>query len=436
MFHFNALVLSFLICSFSFTTFALESDVFGYARAGVGISSLGGDQECFYNQGAGGWGGIGRNGARLGNECSNYLELGFKLHHSKQGSSGAFTQIRLSNSHNGSDSVESVSQSTQVVELFSELYGLNEIPFAAWIGKRYYRDQDVHIDDYYYFGSMNGNGAGIENMKLLDADFSFALLRRVTDSKSWNMDSKSVDQDPMTDKGHPAMTVLDARLKNFSITENSQLNFWLAYGFSPEGTNKSTGAKYGQVEGAILGALWAQALPNSSFQHLSLLIGNGLMNEFNMYGGTTINLGNDQEAMLKKNRIRIIEHITTQLAQNWQAHGSISYETLLSEGTEKNSWSSITFRPQQIITEHFHMVYELGMSEVHEQGQATRTLQRLTVAPQLSMSSNIWGRPVLRMYLTQSQWNEANKSFVGQNAPSYSDKTSGGAFGFQVEAFL
>lgn len=417
-------------------SFAAESEFFGYARAGVGISTLGGDQECFYNQGSGGWGGIGRNEARLGNECSNYLELGLKIHHLKSGSQGAFTQIRLSNSHNGSDLTENSSQSTQVVELYSEIYGIEEVPFSSWIGKRYYRDQDVHIDDFYYFGAMNGNGAGIENYKMFDADFSMALLRRVSDSKSWNMDAQKVDQDPLTDKGRPTQTVLDFRLKNLNLSADSQLNFWTAIGYAPESTNKTTGVHYGQVHGGLVGVLWAKNYQDIGFLHLAAMFGNGLMNEFNMYGGTTVALGNDQDSLMKKNRLRLVEHITTKLSSTWQTHASVAYESLMSDGSEKNSWASITLRPQQIISDHFQINYEVGMSEVSESGKDTRSLQRFTIAPQLSVSSNIWGRPVLRMYVTHSQWNDANKTYVSQNAPSFADKNSGGAFGFQVEAFL
>ena len=60
-----------------------DIDIFGYARAGVGTNTFGGDQECFYNQGAGGWNGQGRNEFRLGNECSNYLEIALKFNHIK-----------------------------------------------------------------------------------------------------------------------------------------------------------------------------------------------------------------------------------------------------------------------------------------------------------------------------------------------------------------
>ena len=60
-------------------------------------------------------------------------------------------------------------------------------------------------------------------------------------------------------------------------------------------------------------------------------------------------------------------------------------------------------------------------------------MYRLTLAPQLSLNSNIWGRPVLRAYYTHSFWNEDNKTFIAQNAPSYADKDSGGAYGFQME---
>jgi maltoporin len=63
-------------------------------------------------------------------------------------------------------------------------------------------------------------------------------------------------------------------------------------------------------------------------------------------------------------------------------------------------------------------------------------LTRLTIAPQLSISENIWGRPVLRAFYTHSFWNDQNKSNIAQNAPTYTNKASGGAYGFQMESFF
>jgi maltoporin len=429
-----SVILSVVIFFATGSAFAMESkdlEVFGYARAGVGTSTLGGDQECFYNQGAGGWGGIGRNEFRLGNECSNYMELGFKFNHLKGESNWAYSQIRLSNSHNGSDSTESSSQSTQIVELFTEAYGLDQIPASFWIGKRFYRDQDVHIDDYFYFGAMNGNGAGLSNLRIFGGDFSIAYLKKVDDSKSFNTSTLIASEDPKTEKGKTGINVLDLRLKNVTLTEKIKQNFWIAVGQSPGGTDTVSLKKYGATTGYLLGTLLDLNLNNDGFNHFAILYGQGLMNSFNMYGDSTVEQGTEQDTQDDKHRLRVINHTTYKLNSKWQGHLSLSHEQVYNTATAAENWNSIALRPIYVVTDHFQLVTEAGYSVVSD--GIKRSLYRLTLAPQLSLNSNIWGRPVLRAYYTHSFWNEENKPFIAQNAPSYIDKDSGGAYGFQME---
>lgn len=401
-----------------------DIEMFGYARAGVGTNTYGGDQECFYNQGAGGWGGIGRNEFRLGNECSNYLELGTKFNHLKGESKWAYTQLRLANSHNGSDSTESKSQSTNFVELFAEAYGLNNIPASFWIGKRFYREQDVYVDDFYYFGAMSGNGGGISHIKIFDAELSFAYLRKVDDEST----------SPVTSNGKPGITVLDTRLKNLKITTNLNENFWMAYGYSKGGTDNTSHVEYGKTDGFVVGTLLDYNLNNAGFNHFSILYGHGLMNDFNLYGSSTVQLGTDLNKQNETNRLRFINHTTYKLNEKLQGHLSLSHEHVYNKFQSAEQWTSMTLRPMYIVTDNFQMVTEAGGSVVC--GGGVRKLVRLTAAPQLSLNTDIWGRPVFRAFYTHSFWNEENKSNIAQNAKTYANKTSGGAYGLQMETFF
>ena len=414
------LTLLFLVSSLTASATDIKDvDMFGYARAGVGTNTHGGDQECFYNQGAGGYGGVGRNEFRLGNECSNYLEVGLKFNAIKSETKNVYTQFRVANSHNGGDATEATSQSTNFVEAFAEIQGMNDLPYSFWVGKRFYRDQDVHIDDYYYFGSTNGNGAGIGNIDLLNGKLSFAYLREVSDTTS------------KTNKGVAGITVYDARLKNVPLATGLKQNFWLAFGQAPAGIDRSTNARYVKTNGFILGTLLDYDLHGEGFNHLAVMFGQGLMNRFDLYGDSTVAATANQDDL---QRIRVINHTTYNISSKWAFHSSLNYENLSKSGNASEQWYGLGIRPIYRVTPTFHLVTEAGSSVVQNNGK--RTLTRLTFAPQLSINENIWGRPVLRAFYTHSFWNTANRAFVAQNAPTYGNSTSGGSYGFQMESFF
>lgn len=411
-------ILPLILLSLSTQAHALsitDVSMFGYLRAGSGTNTYGGDQECFYNQGSGGWNGVGRNEFRLGNECSNYLELGLRFNHLKTETQNVFTQFRIANSHSGHDSFESKNQTTDFVEAFAEIQGMNDLPWSFWVGKRFYRDQDVYIDDFYYFGSMNGNGAGIGNIPLLGGELSLAYLREVSDVK--------------TSKGLQGLTVYDARLKNVQIANKLKQNFWLAFGKNPESEDVTTKAKYEKATGIVVGTLLDYDL-SGGFNHFSIVYGQGIMNNFNLYGDVTTTAVDDQK---DQKRLRLINHTTHSINERWAFHSSINYDHMTRK-SYKEQWMGMALRPVYRVTPTFHLVSEVGSSIVKE--NLTRRLTRLTLAPQLSISENIWGRPVLRAFYTHSFWNKANQSFVAQSAPTYGNKTSGGAYGFQVETFF
>lgn len=417
---FFSILMALFISLFSTDSFAIEIkdvDLFGYARAGVGTNTLGGDQECFYNQGTGGGSGIGRNEFRLANECSNYLELGLKFNHLKSDTKKVFTQFRLANSHNGQDATESSSQSTNFVEAFAEIEGMNDLPWNFWVGKKFYRDQDVYIDDYYYFGSMNGNGGGVGNIDFLNAKLSLAYLRKVSDTR--------------TNVGTQGITVYDARLKHLQLTPYLKQNVWAAFGHAPAATNSTSGVKYQKTNGYIVGILFDINLNDKGFNHFAVMFGQGLMNNFNLYGDSLITAGNQQS---NQKRLRLINHTTMDLNERWAFHLSVNHERLMLKSQTTEQWLGLGIRPLYKVTPHFHLVSEVGSSIV--QNGSTKRLTRFTFAPQLSINDNIWGRPVLRAFYTHSFWNKNNQANVAQNAPSYAAKLAGGSYGLQMESFF
>jgi len=409
--------LSFLLLTVLFTTLQThaadikEVEMFGYARAGVGTNTFGGDQECFFNQGTG------TNNFRLGNECSNYLEIATKFNAVKGETKKAFTQFRISNSSLGRDTYESQEPDISFVEAFAEMQGMTEKPWSFWIGKKFYRDQDVYMDDYYYFGNMSGNGGGMGNIDLLGGKLSLAYLRKVSDTK--------------TTVGYQGITVYDARLKEIKLSDNLKEHFWLAYGHAPESMNATNGTRYLKSNGFILGTLFDYNLNNNGFNHFAIIFGTGLMNGFNLYGESLNTFGSIQT---REKRMRLINHTTYDINEKWTFHSTAEYERHLNGSDIADQWLSIGARPIYRVTQNFHLVSEVGHNIVQNVGE--RHLTRITLAPQLGINESIWGRPVLRAFYTHSIWNDKNMSNIAQNAPTYANKTNGGSFGVQMESFF
>ena len=179
-------------------SFAIETDFLGYLRGGTGLNLEGGKQECFYNVGIPG------NFLRLGNECSFYTEIGMIFQHKKPeaGDETFFrTQVRLQYGAPGNRVWEDATKTAMnQVEAFVTAGGFSEVPGAFWVGKRFYRDVDLNIFDWYYYGDMSGVGGGWDDIPVGKGYFAIAHLIQANETS--------------TSVGLPVLQALDLRLKS------------------------------------------------------------------------------------------------------------------------------------------------------------------------------------------------------------------------------
>ena len=88
---------------------------------------------------------------------------------------------------------------------------------------------------------------------------------------------------------------------------------------------------------------------------------------------------------------------------------------------------------------------EGGYQQVKPQGEATRTLAKLTLGTQFSMGRSVWSRPAIRFYGTYAKWNDAAARAgtvtctgrdCGTPVDAYRDKRSGVSYGMQLEGWF
>ena len=222
------LILSLIVLVASQNAFALRGtrlDLHGYLRTGVGSNDKGGDHTCIVNDGGGNW--VGGNEFRLGNECDKvYSELTFVLHNikPKKGTKGPRwkTQFLWAYKAKGNASWEDTkSDDAQIAfrEAFVEGSNLFGKDYNLWIGKRFYRDVNVNMNDWYYFAEMSGNGAGISNIDTGFGKFAFAMIHQT-------------DASTTSDIGSHKGVYYDFRLFDvpFPMLDSQKLNFWLVHG--------------------------------------------------------------------------------------------------------------------------------------------------------------------------------------------------------------
>lgn len=418
-------LLALLVTLVSLNAFAMDADFVGYLRGGTGLNLLGGKQECFDNQGIPG------NFLRLGNECSFYSELAFVFNHKKptETDSAFFrTQVRLEANAKGTRQWEAASnRDINQIEAFVTAGGISEIPGDIWVGKRFYRDVDLFIFDWYYYADMSGVGAGIENIKTNSGNFAFAHLIQTHETVT-------------TDKGSPVLQALDLRWTKLPVAQDTYLNFWGVYAWAPKGSNGTT--EYAQSNGFAVGSRLEGKL-GDGYNNVALLYGKGAMQGFNIYGDSALLVTNEYKN--KGWTVRLVENWNKDVTDRWAVMFGLAgeYNDSGADSDSRKFFYEVGVRPIYYVTDRIQMMMELGYSRIEDQSEKVggekvgeRDLTRVTLAPQVSLSKSIWGRPVLRAYLTHSMWNKNNMAKVATNAPSFADKQEGTSFGYQFEAWF
>lgn len=414
-------------------SFALGADFSGYLRGGTGLNLEGGQQECFFNVGIPG------NFMRLGNECGFYSELAISFSNKKaeEGDANYFkTQLRLEFNSKGTRQWEPKGdRDINQLEAFVSAGGFSEVPGDFWIGKRFYRDVDLHIFDWYYFSDMSGVGAGVENLPLGAGKFSFAHLIQAHETLT-------------TSVGRPVLQALDLRWKN--LTSNSQwqdflgnqaLNLWGVYAWAPASSDATN--SYVASTGYSLAAR-LQGPVSKGNNNFTLLYGKGAMKDFNIYANSAVASTDDSQ-----NRawtLRVVEDWNKDVTDKWALMIGAAAE-IGDNGTQTKNyreWQEIGLRPTYFVTDRFQWVFETGYSRIKNDAEVNgsgepigeRGLGRISIAPQLAIGKGIWMRPVMRAFLSHSFWTTSNRSFIASAAPTFKDKNEGTTFGYQFEAWF
>lgn len=383
------------------------------------MNGKGGGQQCFHQKGTAG------NEFRVGNECTTYGSLGiasFVKRPTKGSPSYAFGQVRFAYAPSGNTNWEGANNKNPIAvrESFAEVGGLTKYKLSFWAGNRYYREQNLYMNDFYFFADTSGHGAGVGNIPFLGGGkLNFAVMHESKDTQTTN--------------GKLAETLLDIRGRGINLGHNYQLYFWLSYAMSSGGKDVKTDKVYDTAKGDAYGFLLHKGL-RGGFNQFAVIYGNGLMDEFNLYGNVSAIKGSaDAIAQKKSNRLRVVEYLTLDLTNNFSFHFAAFLEQR-DNGyaiNNKELWWNVGIHPVYFIDDNFQLTGQLGTSIIDPDGGPPRRMTRITFAPQVAAFKSIWSRPLLRVFYSKTFWSDSNKGIIGGDA--YKTATSGTNIGAQIE---
>jgi maltoporin len=416
-------VLAIAVALVAFTASSASALEFhGYLRTGIGGNTNGGGQVCFKTN----YGYIDYK-FRLGNECETYAELEFDqvLFHDKSGLEFKYTGMLAYQTDNTGGSYQSLKniggndialRQNWVGATLPQLGGV-----TFWIGNRYYKRNDVHQIDYFYW-DPSGPGAGVED---IDVGLGKVAL--------------AVFQTNRTDTS--TMYRPDIRIYGIPTNPNGSLEIGADL-FIESAASAST-------SGGMAIAPWftIQHTQNDffgGFNKLALQIAWGSATAMSAYPQDHFANGSDSH------QIRVVEQLVFNPTPQISGAFVATFQDYSKRyGNATDVWSNATIwgvgvRPAYHFSDIFKLQGEAAIQIVTPKAGAntdTRTLFKATIAPTLMPPPGPGGayltRPELRLFATWATWNDAARTQDGGIAAASAGFGSAGmTVGAQVETWF
>ena len=347
---------------------------------------------------------------RLGNECRDFGELQLTKKKSIGGiefSGVAMMDVASSNESSTGTAGFSRRERKLYVEAANAFEGSST---KIWAGRRYYRAVavgDVHIIDSFHVNS-SGNGFGF-------SDIPFG-----TDNK---LHLAYIAQGDDVEQGQ----VLDARV-DFGLGAAGRLKVALQQLINNETDGQDV------VDGNTITLQWDKNIGGFFDQKTVFQLGtDAFANNPGCFGSDGIGNGNcfntdpSQDGL---EGIRIFNNGTWQFSSKFFMNTMVMLEDI----DETRDVTSIGLRPHYKLTDHWSFLAEIGINEVEPEGQEKETLNKLTLAVQLTGDAgNFWERPSIRFFVSQFDWNDAALAGSGLTVTGQPGQTDAMIWGAQAE---
>lgn len=401
----------------------------GYFRAGYGVNGDGDSMEAFQAPGA-------QSKFRLGNETETYIETAFGYDFPELDlSPGTEFSVHFRPAYVVDGANQNYTTDLTVREAYGAAKGVWQAHPEAefWAGQRFYGRMDVHMSDFYYM-DMSGYGGGMENMDVGVGKLSVAWLGGNIDTLNSNA---SEDLDETNNKNS-----LDFRLSDIDLPGGQGL-VWLALAHSDD-TSRPNGNNVVIEEstGAAIGLGYRIPTICGGYSQTMIQYGVGAAANFRTtqadYSFLTLPADGDDPLLIDQDdawHFRLTQDLVYQPNEKWGLQGTFVWDEfdLGAASNTRSSWVSGGVRGQYNINEYFSLALEAGVDHVDGADTPSGNLYKITLAPQITPTTDLMSRPALRLFMTYAVWDDDLKGYVASD--SYGMDTNGLSFGMQVEAW-
>lgn len=388
----------------------------GYGRSGAGINSEGGDQDAFMAPGAGAK-------YRLGNEVDTWLEMDLAKNWTNPDNDGAFFRTYLkityqdeTHLNNGYDDTDHVKVSEAYVETGNVIEAFPDLKF--WAGKRWYRRDWIHINDFFFLNST-GNGGGIEDINLGFGKLAIAFMQGTDGGYK------------IEEVGRVSKNMFDIRF-DFSAPIGD-CTIWVAPSWVEGGNyldSNNVVQQYPDAEGYAVGLVYSLDNILGGSNKFSIQYGEGTGSDF------TPNVQSPTPTLDDTSQFLITDQFTIQLYEKFSMQTALVYR-IMDDGTDQDSqtdWFSFGLRPTWHFTKYVSACVEAGVDYVDsEPNNYDGMLFKITPCLQVSAGEFFFARPSVRLFATYADWADDFKGMVGGEA--FKNETDGYTYGVQMEVW-
>lgn len=316
-------------------------------------------------------------------------------------------------------------------ELYAEARKIMGSAWSAWVGARFFRGEDIHIIDHFYFDDHGSQGFGVQH-KNTQLAVMFPTAADSTSSLPPYFYLNIVNGTPTLGLRNRAVYILEHSVPTHSGSVKLMAEFHrLAKGTLADTT---TALNYPSDYGYVLGVKYKKQLPTNlpgSFADVSVRYGSGIANggdgggsrTFLTYGGPN----------LESQRFRDAWSLATTASVLWNVNRNYAVNAYSIFTKSRGASDSLNMTPDYLgnmlfnrkldfaigarntwyIKDWLHLLHELHFASRTDGTQDAAQMVKLSIAPTVVPNGkrDVWSRPHFRLVYSVARYN----SFAADN---------------------
>jgi len=311
-------------------------------------------------------------------------------------------------------------------ELFAEAKNIMGSPWSVWVGARFFRGDDIHIIDHFYFDDHSSQGFGIQR-KNTQFSIMFPATVDTTSSLPPYFYLNIVNGTPVLGLRNRSVYILE----HIVPSKNGYIKLLAEYQRLADGTlsDTTTSSNYPVDYGYVLGAKYKKNISTrlpGSFYDASIRLGTGIANggdgggskTFLTYGGPNLETQRFKSAW----SLAITESILWNISRSYSinAYGIFTKSKGASDSLNRTPDYNgrllfnrkidfaIGARNTWYIKDWLHLLHELNFSSRKDGTQDPAQMIKFSIAPTVVPNGkrDVWSRPHFRLVYSVAHYNQ------------------------------